>query len=113
MFGVTMGEAAAAVETSLQKISETGKGVVIYLRQRENSLDLVNQLRTYALMQERGLDFQAAKGETGYGKVHDYGIGAQILKDLGVAKIRLISNHPPRVNALDAFELEIVETVRL
>ncbi len=113
MFGVTMGEAAAAVETSLQKISETGKGVVIYLRQRENNLDLVNQLRTYSLMQERGLDFQTAKGETGYGKVHDYGIGSQILKDLGVAKIRLISNHPPRVHALDAFDLEIVETVRL
>lgn len=113
MFGVSLGEAAAAVETSLQKISDTGKGVVVYLRQRENDLDLVNQLRTYSLMQERGLDFQTAKGETGYGKVHDYGIGAQILKDLGIAKIRLLSNHPPRVNALDAFDLEIVETVRL
>jgi 3,4-dihydroxy 2-butanone 4-phosphate synthase / GTP cyclohydrolase II len=113
MFGVNLGEAAAAVETSLQKISDEGKGALVYLRQRENNLDLVNQLRTYALMQERGLDFQTAKGETGYGKTHDYGIGAQILKDLGIAKIRLISNHPPRVNALDAFDLEIVETVRL
>jgi 3,4-dihydroxy 2-butanone 4-phosphate synthase / GTP cyclohydrolase II len=113
MFGVNLGEAAAAVETSLQKISDEGKGALVYLRQRENDLDLVNQLKTYSLMQERGLDFQTAKGETGYGKTHDYGIGAQILKDLGIAKIRLISNHPPRVNALDAFDLEIVETVRL
>ena len=66
-----------------------------------------------ALMQEKGIDFQAAKRETGYGKVHDYGIGAQILKNLGVSKIRLLSNHPPKINALEAFGLEIVETVGL
>ncbi|MBK8465805.1 MAG: 3,4-dihydroxy-2-butanone-4-phosphate synthase [Chloracidobacterium sp.] len=113
MFGVGLGEASNAVQTSLQKISEAGYGVILYLRQRENNLDLVNQLRTYALMQEQGMDFQTAKRETGYGKVHDYGIGAQILKDLGVKKIRLLSNHPPKVNALDAFDLEIVETVSL
>ena len=101
------------MRTSLQKISEAGYGVILYLRQRENNLDLVNQLRTYAVMQEKGVDFPAAKRETGYGKVHDYGIGAQILNDLGVKKIRLLSNHPPRVNALDAFDLEIVETVSL
>ena len=113
MFGATLGEASGAVQSSLQKISEAGYGVILYLRQRENNLDLVNQLKTYALMQETGLGFQAAKLETGYGKVHDHGIGAQILKDLGVKKIRLLSNHPPKVNALDAFDLEIVETVSL
>ncbi len=113
MFGVGLGEASNAVQTSLKKISEAGYGVILYLRQRENNLDLVNQLKTYALMQKQGVDFQTAKRETGYGKVHDYGIGAQILKDLGVKKIRLLSNHPPRVSALDAFDLEIVETVNL
>ena len=85
-----IGEAANAVQTSLQKIAEAGYGVILYLRQRENNLDLVNQLKTYALMQEKGVDFQTAKLETGYGKVHDHGIGAQILKDLGVKKIRLL-----------------------
>ena len=64
-------------------------------------------------MQEKGVDFQNAKRETGYGKIHDYGIGAQILKDLGIKKIRLLSNHPPKINALEAFGLEIVETVSL
>src|SRR5687768_1448368 len=113
MFGCTLGEASQAMRSSLQKISEAGKGVILYLRQRENNLDLVNQLKTYALMQEKGIDFQAAKRETGYGKVHDYGIGAQILKNLGVSKIRLLSNHPPKINALEAFGLEIVETVGL
>ena len=113
MFGTTLGEASAAVQTSLGKIAQAGRGVIVYLRQRENNLDLVNQLRTYALMQEKGVDFQTARRETGYGNVHDYGIGAQILKDLGVRKIRLLSNHPPKVAAIEAFDLEIVETVGL
>jgi 3,4-dihydroxy 2-butanone 4-phosphate synthase/GTP cyclohydrolase II len=113
MFGSTLGEAAEAIKASLQKISEAKRGVVLYLRQRENNLDLVNQLRTYAVMQEKDIDFQSAKRETGYGKLHDYGIGAQILKDLGVKKIRLLTNHPPRISALEAFDLEITDTVSL
>lgn len=113
MFGARLGEAAEAIQSSLRQISQAGRGVILYLRQRENNLDLVNQLRTYAVMQESGIDFKAARAETGYGKVHDHGIGAQILKDLGVKKIRLLSNHPPRVSALEAFDLEIVETVSL
>jgi 3,4-dihydroxy 2-butanone 4-phosphate synthase/GTP cyclohydrolase II len=113
MFGATVGEAAPAIQASLRMIAEKRRGVVLYLRQRENNLDLINQLRTYALMSEKGIDFQSAKRETGYGKVHDYGIGAQILKDLGVKKIRLLSNHPPKINALEAFDLEIVDTVSL
>ncbi|MCC6327449.1 MAG: 3,4-dihydroxy-2-butanone-4-phosphate synthase [Acidobacteria bacterium] len=113
MFGATVGEAAAALQTSLQKISEAKCGVVLYLRQRENNLDLVDQLRTYALMQEKDIDFQAAKQQTGYGKTHDYGIGAQILTDLGARSISLLSNHPPKVNAVEAFGLEISETVSL
>jgi len=113
MFGSTLGEASRAMQASLQKISQAQCGVVLYLRQRENNLDLVNQLKTYALMQEKNIDFQAAKRETGYGKLHDYGIGAQILKDLGLTKIRLLTNHPPRINALEAFDLEITDTVSL
>ena len=113
MLGSSLGEAAPAMQSSLRKIAEAKRGVLLYLRQRENNLDLVNQLRTYALMQEKNIDFQAAKRETGYGKLHDYGIGAQILHDLGVKKIRLLSNHPPRISALEAFDLEIVDTVNL
>ena len=113
IFGCTLGEASQAMRTSLQKISEAGSGVILYLHQRENNLDLVNQLKTYALMQKEGIDFQAAKAATGYGKTHDYGIGAQVLKDLGVRKLRLLTNHPPKVNAIEAFGLEISETVGL
>ena len=110
MFGASLGEASQAIKSSLQKISQIKRGVILYLRQRENDLDLINQLRTYTLMQEEDVDFQAAKRATGYGKKHDYGVGAQMLHDLGVRKIRLLSNHPPKINAIEGFDLEIVET---
>ena len=113
MFGSKLGEASQAIKISLQKISQAKLGVILYLRQREHNLDLIHQLQTYALMQEKNLDFQTARAETGYGRFRDYGIGAQILNDLGVKKIRLLSNHPPRISAIEAFDLEIVETVAL
>jgi len=113
MFGCELGEAGLAMSSSLEKISNAGKGVILYLRQREHNLGLIHQLKTYAVMQQKGLDFQSAKEETGYGKDRDYGIGAQILKDLGLKKIRLLTNHPPRIAFLDAFGLEITDVVEL
>ena len=113
MFGSKLGEASAAISSSLKKIAEAGKGVILYLRQREHNLDLIHQLQTYALMQDKNLDFQTARRATGYGSFRDYGIGAQILNDLGVRKIRLLSNHPPRITAIEGFDLEIAETVGL
>ena len=113
MLGSQIGEASQAIKTSLQKISDAGCGVILYLRQREHNLDLIHQLQTYALMQEKNIDFLSARKETGYGSFRDYGIGAQILNDLGVRKIRLLSNHPPKISAIEAFDLEIVETVAL
>ncbi len=109
MFGSHLGEASLAMKSSLKKISAAGRGVILYLRQSEHNLDLIHQLETYALMQEKDIDFQTARRETGYGSFRDYGIGAQILYDLGVRKIRLLTNHPPHVNAIEAFNLEIVE----
>jgi 3,4-dihydroxy 2-butanone 4-phosphate synthase/GTP cyclohydrolase II len=113
MFGSKLGEASEAMQSSLKKIAERGKGVVLYLRQREHNLDLIHQLQTYALMQSENLDFQAARRATGYGSFRDYGIGAQILKDLGIRKISLLSNHPPRIAAIEGFDLEIAETIGL
>ena len=113
MFGSKLGEASQAIQSSLNKISQAEKGVILYLRQNQHNLDLIHQLQTYAVMQERNLDLPAARRETGYGNFRDYGIGAQILNDLGVRKIRLLTNHPPKVNAIEAFDLKIVETVSL
>lgn len=111
MFGSQLGEASSAMQSSLRAISEAGKGVILYLRQRENNLDLVDQLKTYKLMRDEGLDLSTAKSRTGYGSRHDHGIGAQILKDLGLEKISLLTNHPPRINAIEAFGLDIIGTV--
>jgi 3,4-dihydroxy 2-butanone 4-phosphate synthase / GTP cyclohydrolase II len=111
LFGSHVGEASSAISASLSAIEKAGRGVILYLRQRENNLDLANQLRTYKLMQDKGLGLRDARLETGYGNVHDHGIGAQILKDLGLKRIQLITNHPPRIHALEAFGLEITETV--
>ncbi len=110
MFGSRLGEATLAINSSLKKISEAGQGVLLYLRQHDHNLDLIHQMETYALMQENGLDLLEARKQTGYGAERDFGIGAQILKDLGVTKMKLITNHPPRVTAIEAFDLEIVET---
>jgi len=101
------------LHTSLEKIAATGRGVVLYLRQREHGLDLIHQLRTYELMQKRGLSLPEASLETGYGADRDYGVGAQILHELGLRRIVLLTNHPPKVAALEGFELEVTGHVPL
>jgi 3,4-dihydroxy 2-butanone 4-phosphate synthase/GTP cyclohydrolase II len=113
MFGSLMDDTGFQLHTALEKIAAAGQGVVLYLRQREHSLDLVNQLRTYAVMQERGVSKQEASLETAYGTDRDYGVGAQILHDLGLRRILLLTNNPPKVAALDGFELEVVGNVPL
>ena len=113
MFGSLIDDTGFQLHTALEKIAAAARGVVLYLRQREHSLDLVNQLRTYNVMQERGLNKREASLETGYGIDRDYGVGAQILHDLGLRKILLLSNHPPKVAALEGFELSVVGNVPL
>jgi len=113
MFGSLIDDTGFQLHAALEKIAGEGRGVVLYLRQREHSLDLVNQLRTYKVMQERNLPKHEASVETGYGVDRDYGVGAQILHDLGVRRILLLSNHPPRVAALEGFELSVVGNVPL
>jgi len=113
MFGSLIDDTGFQLHTALEKIANEGRGVVLYLRQREHSLDLVNQLRTYSLMQEKGVSKREASLETGYGVDRDYGVGAQILHDLGLRRILLLSNHPPKVAALEGFELSVVGNVPL
>jgi 3,4-dihydroxy 2-butanone 4-phosphate synthase/GTP cyclohydrolase II len=113
MFGSLIDDTGFQLHTALEKIAAEACGVVLYLRQREHSLDLVNQLRTYGVMQEKGLNKREASLETGYGVDRDYGVGAQILHDLGLRKILLLSNHPPKVAALEGFELSVVGNVPL
>ncbi|HEV7743897.1 MAG TPA: 3,4-dihydroxy-2-butanone-4-phosphate synthase [Pyrinomonadaceae bacterium] len=113
MFGSLIDDTGFQLHTALEKISAAGQGVVLYLRQREHSLDLVNQLRTYGVMQAKDVGKREASLETGYGTDRDYGVGAQILHDLGLRRIQLLTNHPPKVAALEGFELEVVGSVPL
>ncbi|HEX3282897.1 MAG TPA: 3,4-dihydroxy-2-butanone-4-phosphate synthase [Pyrinomonadaceae bacterium] len=113
MFGSLIDDTGFQLHAALEKIAAAGRGVVLYLRQREHSLDLVNQLRTYAVMQERNVGKREASLETGYGSDRDYGVGAQILHDLGLRRIQLLTNHPPKVAALEGFELEVVGNIPL
>lgn len=113
MFGSLIGDTGFQLQSALEKIAAEGRGVVLYLRQRQHGLDLVHQLRTYGLMQERGLSLSEASLETGYGANRDYGVGAQILHELGLRRILLLTNNPPRVAALEGFELEVVGNVPL
>ena len=113
MFGSLIDDTGFQLHTALEKIAAEARGVVLYLRQREHSLDLVNQLRTYNIMQEKSINKREASLETGYGIDRDYGVGAQILHDLGLRRILLLSNHPPKVAALEGFELSVVGNVPL
>jgi 3,4-dihydroxy 2-butanone 4-phosphate synthase/GTP cyclohydrolase II len=113
MFGSLIDDTGFQLHAALERIAAEGRGVVLYLRQRHNNLDLVHQLRTYQLMQEHGLTKDEASVETGYGKDRDYGVGAQILHELGLRRILLLTNNPPRVSALEGFELELVGSVPL
>jgi 3,4-dihydroxy 2-butanone 4-phosphate synthase/GTP cyclohydrolase II len=113
MFGSLVGDTGFQLHTALEKIAAAGRGVVLYLRQREHNLDLVHQLRTYQLMQEQGLSSHEASLETGYGTNRDYGVGAQILHELGLSRIVLLTNHPPKVAALEGFDLEVVGNLPL
>ena len=97
----------------MQMVEDEGKGVILYMKQEGRGIGLLNKLRAYKL-QEGGLDTVEANLQLGFDMDNrDYGIGAQILHELGVSKMKLITNNPKKRVGLVGYGLEIVENIAI
>ncbi len=102
------------LKTALQQVAAEGCGVVLYMRQEGRGIGLANKLQAYALQQQDGLDTVDANIALGFAAdERDYGIGAQILAEMGVTKLRLLTNNPRKRSEIAGYGLEIVEQVKL
>lgn len=113
VFGSCRCDCGPQLQKAMEMIEKEGKGVVVYMNQEGRGIGLLNKLKAYEL-QEKGLDTVEANIELGFEMDHrDYGVGAQILRDLGISKIRLLSNNPKKRAGLIGYGLEIVDNVAL
>ncbi|MFH1745491.1 MAG: bifunctional 3,4-dihydroxy-2-butanone-4-phosphate synthase/GTP cyclohydrolase II [Planctomycetota bacterium] len=113
VFGSARCECGQQLHAAMEIITQHGRGVIVYLRQEGRGIGLINKLHAYRL-QDQGMDTVEANQAMGFPvDRRDYGVGAQILRDLGLSKVRILTNNPKKVSRLEVYGLEVVEQLPL
>ena len=111
IFGSCRCDCGPQLKEAMKQVEKEGKGVIVYMNQEGRGIGIINKLKAYAL-QDEGKDTVQANEELGFKPdLRDYGIGAQILRKLGLKKIRIMTNNPRKIVGLEGYGLQLVERV--